>query len=615
MSFTRITPDLKLHVANIAAIKAAVPEAFADGSINWDVLREALDDQLESTTEQSEHFGLFWPGKRDARRLAAVPSRGTLVPAPGRGLSEASTKNIFVEGENLEVLKLVQKAYAGRVKMIYIDPPYNTGNDFVYSDDFADPLGDYLRKTGQADEAGLLTSNTRADGRFHSNWLTMVYPRLKLARDLLAEDGILFVSIDDNEMFNLRQVLNELFGEENFLENFIWKKSYGGGAKEKYVVRQHEYVLAFARDRDALPSLWLPTNQKVVERYYKFRDEKFESRGPYRLQPLEAAKSMDARPNLVYPIPSPDGKEVWPKRQWLWKRERALEALHANELVFSSNANSYTVAYKQYLKDDTGEERGAKPTSILDGPYTQEGTRDLSVLFEGKIPLQFPKPVGLLKTLIQIGTDSDAGHLVIDFFAGSGTTAQAVMELNREDSGDRRFFLVQLPEPTGSGTQTGADLCIERIKRASRELRKAANASPKEDLGVRVFKLVESNFRPWKDYTGQSLEQLQMLFDQAEERLIDGWSAEAVLTEVMLLEGFPLDSVVAELPSIRGANVRLVTSTASDFRLAVCLDRNLDRLKPDELPLNSEDIFICLDSALSDQMKLRLAERFHLKTI
>jgi adenine-specific DNA-methyltransferase len=275
MSTSKLRPTFTFNQDRLDQLKAVVPEAFADGKVNWETLREALaaGDHLEEEGANAEHFGLFWPGKREARRLAAMPSRGTLVPAPGEGVDEGATRNLFIEGDNLEVLKLLQKSYAGRVKLIYIDPPYNTGNDFVYKDDFKDPLADYLRKTGQADEAGrLLTTNTRADGRFHSNWLNMMYPRLLLARQLLRKDGIIFISIDDNEIHNLRLLMSEVFGEENFLSQITWRKVYGGGAKVRYIVDQHEYVLCYAQSKEHLSSIDLPPDPEARKRYTE-RDE------------------------------------------------------------------------------------------------------------------------------------------------------------------------------------------------------------------------------------------------------------------------------------------------------------------------------------------------------
>ena len=409
------------------------------------------------------------------------------------------------------------------MKLIYIDPPYNTGGDFIYPDDYAEGLGSYLRYTRQVNEEGLKTStNVETSGRYHSRWLTMIYPRLFLARNLLREDGVIFVSIDDHEVHNLRLVMDEIFGEENFIESFIWKKSYGGGAKEQFAVRQHEYCLLYGRSMDALDEFWLPPDPGAEARYYKYRDERIETRGPYRLKPLEATKSMDERVNLVFPIPAPDGSEVLPKRQWWWSKDRVMKVLAENGLVFTKNDEGYSVSYKQYLIKEDGEKRGAKPFSVIDEFYTQHGTENLRALFDDQVVLQFPKPVGLIKRFLQIGTSKDEEAIVLDFFAGCGTTAQAVMELNAEDGGNRKFVLVQLPEPTGREDFPAiAEITKERVRRviakmtgemAAKErkerkdgegqlalepadsLRSQRSFAANPDLGFSVFKLAESNF-------------------------------------------------------------------------------------------------------------------------
>jgi adenine-specific DNA-methyltransferase len=328
--------------------------------------------------DQPERYSFSWAGKRNATQLLQTPSYATLIPAENESINFDTSQNLFLEGDNLEVLKLLYKSYSGRVKMIYLDPPYNTGNDFVYPDNFTDPLDTYLQITGQRDKQGnLLTSNPETSGRYHSAWLSMMYPRLFLARQLLTEEGVIFVSIDDHEVYNLRMLMNEIFGEENFVESLIWKKSYGGGAKEKFALTQHEYILLFARNKELLHELWLPPNPEAEQKYYKYRDEKFETRGSYRLKPLDATASMDPRPNLRFPIKLEDGTEVWPQKQWWWNKERVEKALKNNELVFNHSNGKITVSYKQYLYDESGEERGAKPYSVIDKIYTQQGTKDL----------------------------------------------------------------------------------------------------------------------------------------------------------------------------------------------------------------------------------------------
>ncbi len=616
MTITRLRPSFTFTEERLAELRAVVPEAFADRRVNWEALKEALGEWTEAESGDAEHFGLFWPGKREARRLAAKPSRGTLVPVPGEGTDEETTRNLFIEGDNLEVLKLLQKSYAGRVKMIYIDPPYNTGNDFVYNDDFRDPLGDYLRKTGQVDEKGeALTTNTRADGRFHSNWLSMIYPRLRLARTLLADDGVIFVSIDDTEVANLRLLLNEVFGEENFVESFIWKKSYGGGAKEKYAVRQHEYILMYSRAKDALHGLWLPPDEAAEAKYYKYKDKRYAERGPFRLKPLEATKSMDPRPNLRFGIPAPDGTVIKPKRQWWWSEERVKAALAADELVFTKTKNGITISYKQYLRDEEGRARRAKPFSVFDGPYTQSGTQDLANLFEGQAPLQFPKPLDLLSKLISIGCGDSTDALIVDFFAGSGTLGHAVWQFNRDAGTKHRFVCVQLPEETEGPFETVAAISKERLRRASHNLKREDSENRLTDVGFRVLRLDSSNFRAWQDYDGDDIEQLEALFEGAETPLVKGWTSDSLLTEVLLLQGFPLEARIEAQTALTENDVRLVTADHVGHRLWVCLDRKIHDATVAGLDPAAEDVIVCLDSALNDEAKLRLADRCMLETI
>jgi adenine-specific DNA-methyltransferase len=331
-------------------------------------------------------------------------------------------------------------SHAGRIRCIYIDPPYNTGNrDFVYNDRFVDKTHRFR----------------------HSLWLEFMYRRLVLARELLADDGVIFVSIDDNELFRLGMLMDRVFGEDNWLQTLIWKKSYGGGSKAKHVVGLHEYVLCFAGQKELVGRIDLPPDPKVL-RYYKFRDEKFDQRGPYRLQPL-ATNSMDTRSNLRYPIPY-QGEDIWPAKQWQWARERAMAALEADELVFTKKSDVWTVNYKQYLRDENGEERGSKPYSVLDGPYTQEGTAEVRNIFGDGKAFTFPKPSGLLAHLVSY-VPKDA--VILDFFAGSGTTAHAVAKLNAEDGGSRRFILVSSTEATEDAPDKNLcrDVCAERVRR------------------------------------------------------------------------------------------------------------------------------------------------------
>jgi len=600
-----------------------VPEAFADGKIDWEALQTALGEYLEDPA--AEHFGLTWPGKREARRLAALPPQGALLPQPGLGANEDTTHNLFIEADNLEALKLLLKAYAGRVKLIYIDPPYNTGNDFVYPDDYSQPLEAYLRQTGQADEQGRrLTTNLRAAGRYHSNWLNMIYPRLLLARQLLQEDGLLIVSIDDNEFNKLGLILNEIFGEENFIQCLVWKKRYNA-AKEKYIASIHEYVFVYAKNISILDPMYIPRNEEQIREQFTLRDEYFETRGPYMTQPLEAGNSMDDRNNLVYPIPAPDGTDLFPRRQWIWSRERAYEALKNGLLEFKKGKDGkWSVRWKYYLLDDEGRVRGQKPFSIIEDIYNQEGTKEVADIFGDGNLFSFPKPSVLIEHLINI-TNVASNEIILDFFAGSCTTAHAVLNKNRQDGGTRRFIMVQLPEPTPpesvarkSGYATIADIGRERIRRVIQRIKKEQPSltSGSADLGFRSFKLGRSHFTPWQPQAASQPAQLELQLQTAAGPLRPGWQPADLLPEILLIEGFPLDSQVRPLPAYPENQVVEVSHDFCAHRLTICLDETLSAATLAALlQLHPEDTFICLDSALDDESKLRLADRCNLKVI
>ncbi len=595
-------------------LKQLVPEAFADGKLNIETLQTLLADATEDDEERRESFGLNWTGKAQARRMAFMPVKdAALKPVPGAGVNEATTDNVFIEGENLGVLKLLREAYADKIKMIYIDPPYNTGNDFIYKDDFSETVDTYLKRSGQREGDTLLVANPKSQGRYHSNWLNFMYPRLRVARDLLCEDGVIFVSIDDNEVHNLRQVMNEIFGEENLIEHIIWKKRYGGGAKEKYIVNLHEHIIMYCKSKEHLDPIFMSNDKDFVEKYYTKKDDKFEKRGPYRTQPLEAAKSMGERKNLMYEIEGPAGVLIKPKRQWLWSKERAYKAQKNNDLEFNQDKDAnWTVNIKQYLYDENGTERTGKVTSIIDNIYTQHGTKEIENIFGVVDYFPYPKPSSLIKLLIKIGSSN--GDFIVDFFAGSGTTAQAVIELNKEEESDRKFILIQLDEkikpdtePYRNGYKFISQVTVERIKRV---------AAKHESAGFRVFKYEKSSFRPWQNVQGINAGQLQMAFAQATDQpLVSHWKKEDLLTEVLLLEGFPLHSRVTPYAAITTNAVQQISSDFTEHALYVCLDEEIDPETVDNLHLGKDDVFICLDNALTDVLKLRLDDKLKLKTI
>lgn len=575
------TQSADIVAGNIEALQALFPEAFTEGKIDFEVLKQCLGGAVE---EREEKYGLNWHGKRRARQIALTPSTGTLLPCPEDSVDWDTTQNLMIEGDNLEVLKLLQKSYAGQVKMIYIDPPYNTGHDFVYPDDYRDSVNNYLEVTGQVSGGIQLSSNTESSGRFHTDWLNMIFPRLKVARSLLTEDGIIFISIDDGEISNARRLCDEVFGEENFIDTMIWKKRYGGGAKEKYLVSLHEYVLVYARDLSSIQEIFVPLSEASVDRYYTLRDEYFEERGPFRTHPLEAMKSFEDRPNLSYPIPAPDGTQLWPKRQWRWGRERMFEALERGEVMFSkSRDGGWAASSKQYLRDDRGETRSAKAFSIIEGIYTQAGTNEIVELFGDARVFPFPKPTDFIKKLIEVATSDAKDALVLDFFSGSGTTGQAVFSQNLVDQGTRRYILVQLPEPLDDSSRDQkvpaalckklgkpaniAELTKERLRRAGARI-KAENPLFSGDTGFRVYKFASSSIRAWQP----KIDDLEGTLLAHTEHLVPGRTEADILTELLLKLGLDL-CVPIETKDIAGKSVHSVGAGA----LIVCLSDGITR--------------------------------------
>ena len=375
----------------------------------------------------------------------------------GQHNEDNGSENMIIRGDNLEALKALLPRYEGRVKCIYIDPPYNTGNEgWVYNDNVNDPkikkwLGEVVGKEGE-------------DLTRHDKWLCMMYPRLKLLQKLLADDGVIFISIDEIEHRYLELVMDEIFGSANRIDTFVWQNNYGGGAKSNYVVHLHEYVLCFAKNSTTVGKIELPPDDNILK-YYKYKDEKFDTRGPYRLQPL-ATTSMDDRPNLRYPL-FYEGHEVWPAKQWFWSKERALEAQANDELVFSEKNGKWTVNYKQYLNGADGTQRKSKPYSIITGIYTQAGTKAIKEIMGSGKAFDFPKPPELIMYFIQMITGED--DIVLDSFSGSGTTAHAVLNMNKADGGHRKFILVEMMDYADSIT-------AERVKRVIKGYGEGKNA-------------------------------------------------------------------------------------------------------------------------------------------
>lgn len=611
---------------DVEKLRMIFPQVFSEGKIDFAKLRTELGDSIESSPEK---FTFSWAGKRNAIQILQMPSRATLIPAKSESVDFDDAENVFIEGDNLEILKLLYKPYFGKVKMIYLDPPYNANGDLIYCDNYADPLETYLRFTSQKDVIGnLLTSNPETSGRKHSAWLSMMYPRLFLARQLLRDDGMIFVSIDDMEVANLRSLMNEVFGEENFVDTLIWKKRYGGGAKEKYLVSIHEYILFYAKNKDTLENIFVPPDEEAAEKYYKFKDEKFKVRGRYRTHPLEATKSVGVRKNLVYPIPGPNGKEIWPKRQWWWEKERTMKALKNNELEFIQGKDGkWTVHTKQYECDEKGNKRLGKAFSIIDNVYTQHGTSEIASIFGDSRIFPFPKPTGLIRRLLQITgvTDDD---IVLDFFAGACSTAHALLQLNAEDGGNRRFIMAQLPEPTPedsvarkAGYETIAEIGKERIRRVIASMRKDKQSKldlgpqNKGRMGFSVFKLAESHYKRWKGLDDKTPEKYATEMEAHLDSLVKGWEKGNVIYEVAIKGGFSLTSRIDLETKYKNNEIWRVTDDENGSSFLICLDDKIEGSTIKNLDIGKEDIFVCRDLALDDTSASNLALQCKLETI
>jgi len=443
-----------------------------------------------------------WNGKNEARRIAKIPSTGTLIPCKEKSKNWDTTENLYIEGDNLEVLKLLQKSYHNKVKMIYIDPPYNTGKDFVYKDNFKDNIKNYMEKTGQFDcEGNKLSTNSESNGRYHSDWLSMMYPRLKLARNLLKDDGVIFISIDDNEMKNLKKVCDEIFGEENFITMFI-RKGSGGRQDSKYYAIIHEYILCYSKHLDNFIS-----GKEIKEgESYPFFDE--EKKLCYKTQLLkkwgENSRRED-RPNLFYAIIDPDGEDFFPMLDednegcWRWGKERMFNAIKNNDVEFKKRNNKW-VAYEKIYEPTKDNPKTKLYTTIVDNISNSSGASLLKELLDGKF-FDYPKPVELIK-LICLLSNLSKTDIALDFFSGSATTAHAVMQLNAEDGGNRKHIMVQLPELTDekseankAGYKNICEIGKARIDKAGNKILK--DNKDKEgienlDIGFKVFKLKRS---------------------------------------------------------------------------------------------------------------------------
>jgi adenine-specific DNA-methyltransferase len=535
-----------------------------------------------------------------------MPSLGTLRPCPEESGDWDTTQNLFIEGDNLEVLKLLQKSYANKVKMIYIDPPYNTGKEFIYPDKFQDNLDTYLRYTGQkGDEGFKVSSNTESSGRYHTNWLNMMYPRLKLVRNLLKDDGAIFISIDVNELTNLTKLCDEVFGEENLTGMISRATGTRMGTGSRGIARELDYIVVYSKN-NAYHLRKLPMTSEELA-IYDQEDEK----GRYLSRSLRRTggeNRREDRPSMYYSVQAPDGTDVYPiapegyESRWVCGKDTYDKLLTEGFIEWKQVTKKGQAKWQVYQKHYVQE--GLKESSDL---WTKEegnkkATKEVSALFDGTKLFDHPKPIDLTRKILQLGTDSEGEHIVLDFFAGSCTTAHAVLDLNKEDGGNRNFIMVQLPEPCGeksealkAGYKTIAEIGKERMHRAAAKI-KEENPEYEGDLGFKVFKLDSSNIRAWSP-DRNDLE--QTLIDHM-EHLVEGRSEEDVLYELLLKQGVDL-TVPIEEKAITGKTVYSIGYGV----LFACLDTAVSREQVEDLAMGIIDWHKELEPASDTQVVFR----------
>jgi len=627
--------DLRSHdiaAEKVAELLSLFPEIRTEGGkLDFERLRLVLGEAVDVGKER---YGLTWPGKADCFKTIQAPSFGTLRPCPEESVNFDTTENLIVEGDNLEVLKLLQKSYLGKVKLIYIDPPYNTGNDFIYPDNFSESLQTYLEYTGQVDADGRkFGTNTDADGRFHSKWLNMMYPRLYLARSLLREDGVIFVSIDDNEVDSLKALLKEIFGEENFIAQIVVQTNPRGRTLDRFLAKTFEYVIVFARDSGIESISQVPKDAEALAEYSetdefgRYRELELRNRNP--------VFNRSNRPNLWFPIyVDPATGHVSLKRSetfvqealprnsegvdgcWTWSRKKVEEDI---SLLIGRQVSSgaWRIFRKDYLPSD-GATTKEKSLWLDKGMNHENGKEELGRLF-GVTPFDFPKSSAFIQKVARLATSADTGDIILDFFAGAGTTAHAVLNLNKQDGGNRKFILVQLPEPTGrTDYPTIAEITKERVRRVIQKLNDEdagkldLDGRSKQDRGFRVFKLAESNFKPWNAEAPRDAASLARQLELHVDHIRDGRTAVDLLYEILLKSGFPLTTPVAAL-TLAGKTVH----SLADGALFICLERALTLEVIRAMAEKKPERVVCLDEGFAgnDQLKANAVQIFKTKAV
>jgi adenine-specific DNA-methyltransferase len=600
-------------------LRQLFPEVITEGGkVDFERLKTTLGEIVDTGKER---YGMNWPGKAECFRTIQAPSRATLRPCREESVNFDTAENLIIEGDNLEVLKLLQKGYLGKVKMIYIDPPYNTGNEFIYPDNFTETLETYLQFTGQVDASGRkFSTNAETNGRFHSNWLNMMYPRLFLARNLLREDGVIFISIDDHEVDNLRKLCNEVFGEECFLASVIWQKRTSPDARAS-LGAAHDYILVYVKKKTDKKS---PLNLLPIslQRSQEFKNPDSDSRGPWASVDL-TGQTGHATESQFYNIFSPKGVKFAPPEGRCWAlSEKTFQALIDDNRIWFGRDGTSRPRQKQFLSETKGMTSWTWWSNDEVG-HNQEATKELATLLNEADAFTNPKPLRLIQRVLQLSTNKNTNDIILDFFAGSGTTAQAVLELNKEDGGNRKFLLVQLPELTGrEDYKTIADITKERVRRVIQKMAHEATKTTKEEeetnplnldlrdsvpscdksppAGFKVFKLDASNFKTWDGARPESPEAVVQQLELHVDHVLAGRTQEDILTELLLKSGFPLSTPVEAIP-LAGKQIFSVEGGA----MLICLE---DKLTPEVMKAMADkkpSRVICLDAGfhVNDQLK------------
>lgn len=574
---------MNIEQANVEKLKEVFPEVFADGKIDFDKLQGLLGHYI---ADDKEKYSFSWKGKADSLRLAQKRSTGTLRPCKEESKDWDTTENLYIEGDNLEVLKLLQSSYLNSVKMIYIDPPYNTGNDFVYTDDFADGIAHYKEVTGQATK-----SNPETAGRYHTNWLNMMYPRLKLARNLLTDDGVIFISIDDNEVTNLRKLCDEVFGEDNFVADVIWKRKRGRDNSAKWFSKSHEYLLIYAKKLEEFNTNYLELNEETKAAYKNLDND---PRGPYRILGCWARGTQGG---VKYDFTAKNG-QYFTERLWLFSKENLQKLDEEDKLIIHGD--------NVYRKMFIFENKGKIPETIWDSTSNAANAADEIKKIFGGIIFDTPKPVPYIIEMLKVATDKNS--LILDFFSGSATTAHAVMQLNAEDGGHRRFICVQLPEKTDeqseaykAGYMTICEIGKERIRRAGEKIKeenKDKEGIENLDIGFKVFKLDSSNLVKWDNTPTTDEEEVTNRIRQLSmDYLVGGRKDLDLVYEIMLKYGLSLILPVEER-EFDGVTAYIINHT--DYKVLVCLEPDITLTAVEEMDKEPIGTYIFADRCFTD---------------